>query len=695
MKRNPLLFLVALLPMMASAYDAKIDDIYYSFSGNEATVTYQSYGYAGWFSDYSGNIVIPKSVTYNGNSYKVTCIGAGALSRSNLTSVSIPESVTSIGSYAFQNCSSLTSITIPENVTCIGEGAFDGTLWYNNQPDGLVYAGRFAYKYKGYMQIGTQITIKAGTVGIVPRAFSDCNGLTSITIPEGLTSIGSSAFSGCSGLTYITIPNSVATIERNAFYGTAWYDGQPEGLVYAGKVAYMYKGTMPSGTQIIIEDGTLGIADEAFNKCAGLASITIPNSVTNIGADAFYGCSNLTSVIIPNSVTSIGRYAFRYCGLTSVTIGNGVANIDEYAFDDCNRLEKVVVPDIAAWCRISFGSYESNPLYYANHIYSDEDTEITELSIPQNITSIGNYAFYSCCGLKSVTIPNSVTSIGNGSFYGNISLTSINIPDKVTNIGSYAFSGCGGLTSINIPKGMTCIGGYAFSGCKLRNVLMKCVTPPTGSESAFSEQTYYHTTLYIPTGSWDAYAYDDYWYKFHNIRETATAEEQISMRQAYMLMDACTFAYSVYDPVNDEIGTISSVGIDENNPNHSWQVIEADGSRYLYNVGAKKFVVASASGSFSLSDVPASITMEDGDNGIIFGTQAARQWALVSNESMSVEQAVIDGIDLNPALSEGEGDWYSLDGRKMVNGKLSNGKLPRGINIVRYSDGTTRKILKR
>ena len=151
-------------------------------------------------------------------------------------------------------------------------------------------------------------------------------------------------------------------------------------------------------------------------------------------------------------------------------------------------------------------------------------------------------------------------------------------------------------------------------------------------------------------------------------------------------MDAGTFAYSVYDSVNDEIGTISSVGVDENNPNHSWQVIEADGSRYLYNVGAKKFVVASTNGSFSLSDVPTSITMEDGDNGIIFGTQATKQWALVSNESMIVEQAVIDGISLTPALSKGEGVWYSLDGKKLS-------KPQSGINIIRYSDGTSRKVV--
>ena len=161
-------------------------------------------------------------------------------------------------------------------------------------------------------------------------------------------------------------------------------------------------------------------------------------------------------------------------------------------------------------------------------------------------------------------------------------------------------------------------------------------------------------------------------------------------------MDAGTFTYSVYDPVNDCIGTINSVGIDENNPNHCWQVIDADGNRYLYNLGAKKFVVSSGNGSFSLSDTPTSIDMENGDNGIIIGAQPAKQWALVTNEHMNAEQAIIDDIkeieSFTPALSNGEKDWYDLNGRKI--NSLPSGRSGRGhINIIRYSDGTTRKVL--
>ena len=234
--------------------------------------------------------IIPNSVTRIGFEAFRGCSG--------LTSLTIPNSVTSIDALAFLGCSSLTSITIPNSVTRIAGGALSNTAWWNNQPDGLVYAGKVAYEYKGTMPSNTRITLRDGTV-----------------------SISELAFSGCTDLRGIAIPNSVTNIGEGAFEGTTWFNNQPNGLVYAGNVAYKYKGTMPSNTSITFREGTVGVADVAFDQC-----------------------SNLTSVTIPNSVISIGEYAFQFCsGLTSVIIGNSVSNIDECAFTGCNALKSVKV----------------------------------------------------------------------------------------------------------------------------------------------------------------------------------------------------------------------------------------------------------------------------------------------------------------------------------------------------------------
>ena len=208
------------------------------------------------------------------------------------------------------------------------------------------------------------------------------------------------------------------------------------------------------------------IGEDAFWGCSGLTSVEIPNSVTSIGFRAFSGCTGLTSVEIPNSVTSIGWYAFSGCtGLTSIEIPNSVTSIGYKAFSDCKGLTSVEISDIAAWCGISFDGDDSNPLSYAHNLYLNGEL-VTNLEIPNSVTSIGNYAFRGCSGLTSIVIPTSVISIGDHAFELCTGLTSVEIPNSVTSIGSSAFYYCSSLKSVEILNSVTSIGDHAFAYCE-------------------------------------------------------------------------------------------------------------------------------------------------------------------------------------------------------------------------------------
>ncbi len=269
------------------------------------------------------------------------------------------------------------------------------------------------------------------------------------------------------------------------------------------------------------------IGSSAFAFCYGLTSVTIGNSVTSIGEDAFSHCYGLTSVTIGNSVTSIGWTAFNGCsGLTSVTIGNSVTSIGSSAFSGCSSLTSVTINSNAIVGK-GYSEYSTIGSIFGSqvteYIIGDEVTSIgeyafykcsglTSVTIPNSVTIIGEYAFWGCSSLTSVTIPNSVTSIGDRAFYGCSSLTGeLVIPNSVTSIGNYAFCNCSSLTSVTIGNSVTSIGSSAFWSCTgLTSVTIEAGTPPTLGSYAFSNTN--NRPIYVLCGTIDAYktAWTDY-----------------------------------------------------------------------------------------------------------------------------------------------------------------------------------------
>ena len=448
-----------------------IDGLRYGIKGNDAEVVRQS-------AAVRGNFEIPTEIHYADNTYKVTRIWDYAFSGCvGLTSVIIPDSVTGIGQYAFYKCNSLESITLP----FVG-ATKDGT---ENTHFGYIFGAPSYDDNADYVPASLkEVIITGGMIG--SYAFYDCDGLTSVTIGDGVTSIGEYAFLKCSSLTSVTIGNGVTSIGEYAFLECSSLTSVTigNGVTSIGKRAFAFCSGL---TSVTIGSGVTSIGDYAFYDCSSLISVTIPNSATaSIGIYAFLSCSALTSVTIGNGVTSIGMGAFQSCSaLTSVTIGNGVTSIGSFAFSGCSGLTAVYITDIAAWCGIDFDSSDSNPLYHAHDLYLNGEL-VTDLVIPDGVTSIGDVAFCNCSSLTSVTIPDSVTSIGNSAFSGCSGLISVTIPDSVTSIEIYAFSGCSSLTSVTIPDSVTSIGSSAFEGC---SSLESITLPFVGATNDGTEDT--------------------------------------------------------------------------------------------------------------------------------------------------------------------------------------------------------------
>ncbi|MBQ8257729.1 MAG: leucine-rich repeat domain-containing protein, partial [Bacteroidaceae bacterium] len=396
--------------------------------------------------DYSGSndvVNIPSSITYNGEIYKVTAICYQAFKDyTNISGITIPASVSSIGYDAFVGCTNLASIKVES-----GNPVFDS----RENCNAIIETAT------NTLIQGCKNTIIPNSVTLIGNtAFYNCTGLTSITIPNSVTSIRAYAFFGCSGLTSIEIPNSVTSIGGHAFFG-----------------------------------------------CSGLTSVTIPNSVKAIGENVFSGCTSLTSVTIPSSVTSIGYGAFSCCsGLTIITIPNSVTRIGYEAFYGCTNLATVVNNsslDIIA------GSEDHGLVaYYADEVINNRGGSVIGDFVFNDsgnlIKYIGNESEITLPEKSPAGIKYGIVE----AFQNNTKITSVIIPDSVSFIYN-TFSGCTSLTSVTIGNGVHRIGEAAFQGCSaLKDIYVNGIVPALLYNESFAEH-YASATLHVPAGTKAAY----------------------------------------------------------------------------------------------------------------------------------------------------------------------------------------------
>lgn len=373
MKHNFITLLFAIVASIGTMFasDTSVEGIWYDLDNNmhTATVTYQGDSYFLYSSEYSGDLVIPSTITYNDILYDVTGIGFSAFYEcSGLTSVTIPSSVYSIDiSQTFHNCTSLTSINVDaENYTF---SSIDGVLFDKNQtkliaypcgkssiyaiPNGVTEIGDYAFESCSAL---TFVSIPNGVTSIGWSAFTGCSALTSIEFPGSLTSIRNYAFIGCNSLTSIEIPNTLTSIGATAFrncLGLASIDvatdnpnySSLDGILFNKEQTTLIQYPLSRQGAYAIPGSVKSIEESAFESCYGLTTVTIPDGLTNIGYAAFRHCTGLSSVTIPNSVTHIGGSAFWECkSLTSMTLPNRISIIKSATFDQCAKLSSVTIP---------------------------------------------------------------------------------------------------------------------------------------------------------------------------------------------------------------------------------------------------------------------------------------------------------------------------------------------------------------